>query len=137
MTRKRLREEEIRGLRALIAALFLTTLPGLCLAGDITFSSSGSIGPNDTYDTVYVQNDGTIVDMWGGQIARLRTSYISTFNFHAGQIIRTDPLAQGPDIDIGPLGTLNIFDGLVSIGTFILGGESYTLLSGGNISIFL
>jgi len=103
-------------------------------AVDITFSTSGTIQNGEVYNYVYVENDGTVVDMTGGQIGNLQTSYISTFNLHGGQITEVDPADTGPNIDIGSLGTINILNGLVDIGNFVLGRESYALIQGGQIS---
>jgi hypothetical protein len=124
-----------RGKAALqIVLLLVLCEPIITLASDITFSSSGTITDGNVFDTVYVQNDGTVVDMTGGQIGNLQTSYVSTFNLRGGQIskiLQTDP---APIIDIGPTATLNILGGSVDIGNFVLGGESYTLIQGGQVS---
>ena len=109
-----------------IILAILVLLPVYAKATDITFTSSGTIQDGDVYNNVYVENDGTIVDMFGGQVGNLQTSYISTFNLHGGQIIYS--------IDIGPLGSIDILNGLVDIGEFILGEGSYTLIQGGQIS---
>jgi hypothetical protein len=117
-----------------IVILLFLYKPAILLAGDITFSSSGTIGPNDVYNHVYVENDGTVVDMTGGQIGNLQTSYISTFNLYDGQILKIVQTDPAPIIDIGPTATMNIFGGLADIGNFVLGEESYTLIKGGQVS---
>lgn len=117
-----------------LLTLLIIITPAICHATIITFTSSGTIQNGDVYNQVYVENDGTVVDMTGGQIGNLQTSYISTFNLHGGQIAKVNPTDTGPNIDIGPSGTINILNGLVDIGDFVLGEESYTLIQGGQIA---
>jgi hypothetical protein len=110
--------------KIILAILFL--FPVCAYSTDKTFTSSGTIIDGNVFVNVYVENDGTIVDMFGGQVENLQTSYISTFNLHGGQIIHS--------IDIGPLGSIDILNGSVDIGEFILEEKSYTLIRGGQIS---
>jgi hypothetical protein len=76
--------------KAILPIIILLVLckPVISLADDITFSSSGTIGPNDVYDWVYLENDGTVVDMTGGLISDLFTisPYYTTFNMMGGTI---------------------------------------------------
>ena len=114
----------------LMIALFLVA--GICHATSVTFTSSGTIQNGEVYNYVYVENDGTVVDMTGGQIGNLQTSYISTFNLYGGQIAEVAAGDTGPTITIGPLGTINILNGLVDIKDFVIQGIGY--ISGGDIS---
>jgi len=113
--------------------LLLLLMPALCQATTITFTSSGTIQSSDVYNYVYVENDGTVVNMTGGHIGNLQTSYISTFILNGGQISEVDPLDTGPNIDIGPNGTLNILNGIVDVADIVLGDGSYTLIQDGQI----
>jgi len=76
-------------MRKIILIILMMLLFGVCSvqAVDITFSTSGTISNGDVYDNVYVENDFTVVDMTGGQIGRLYTRDISTFNMSGGQIL--------------------------------------------------
>ncbi len=112
----------------ILILLFLT--PVVCSAADITFTSSGTIDDGDIYDNVYVENDGTIVDMTGGQIINLFTTDASTFNFSGGQIS-----GPGSDIDILPLGNFNMTDGIADLSGFYLRGAGAIYSAGGIASI--
>ena len=116
-------------MRRKILIIVTMLLFGVCSvqAVDITFSTSGTIIEGDVYDTVYIENDFTVVDMLGGQISSLHTSDISTFNMSGGQI-------TGPYIWIGISGTMNISNGIADISDFVLRDDSYTLILGGNIT---
>jgi len=98
---------------------------GIVQAADITFNSSGSITSSDVFDNVYVQNNGTIVDMSGGQINSVVTYDATTFNMSGGHISNY--------IGIGPLSTINVSDGVISLPSdfYVEGVGSIT---GGNIS---
>jgi len=119
---------------AKLLTLLIIITPAICHATTITFTSSGIIQNGEVYNYVYVENDGTVVDMTGGQIGNLLTSYISTFNLHGGQITKVEPTDTGPSINIGPLGTINILNGIVDIGDFVLEGTGY--ISGGDINSY-
>lgn len=112
--------------------LLLLSAPVLCHATTITFTSSGTIQDEDVYNYVYVENDGTVVDMAGGQIGNLGTSYISTFNLFGGQIKKVELTDPASSIYNGPLSTINILNGLVDIENFNV--EGIANISGGNIS---
>ena len=96
----------------------------------ITFSTSGTIGAGDTYDTVYVENDGTVVDMTGGQIVDLLTSDISTFNMSGGQIT-----GLGSHIGVGALSTFNMLNGIADLHGLYLEGAGAIYSAGGTASI--
>ena len=75
-------------MRKEISIILMMLLFGVCSvqAMDITFSTSGTIGVGDIYDTVYVENDGTVVDMSGGQVGHLWLGDESIFNMFGGNI---------------------------------------------------
>jgi hypothetical protein len=95
------------------------------------FYSSGQILPGEAWDSVYVQNDNTVVDMLGGQIDALVTFNISTFNMVGGEISKHNIPST---IDIGISSMLNVYGGMIDTGDFALSEGSYTLISGGDIT---
>jgi hypothetical protein len=99
-------------------------------AEDKYFYSSGQILPGETWGNVYVYNDNTIVDMLGGQIDSLSTSNISSFNVLGGEVGGQESI-----IDIEKSSTLNVFGGVLDIGTFVPSEGSYTMISGGDITV--
>jgi hypothetical protein len=133
--------------RILILLAFLFLSPVCTFATDITFTSSGSIVDGNVFNLVQVQNNGTIVDMSGGQIDDLRiynsgvfnmsggqitywlsTSDTSTFNLSGGQIV-----GDNINISVHPQSTLNIFNGTIDIGQLVM--EGCVSISGGDITI--
>jgi hypothetical protein len=115
--------------RVILTIGFATIMACVCaqtMGADKTFYSSGQILPGEVWDHVYIQNDNTIVDMLGGQIGRLTTRDVSTFNMSDGQI--------NIYVDIGPSGTTHISNGIVDISDFFLLDDSYGLFSGGNVT---
>ena len=50
------------------------------------FDSNATIGSGDSYDTVIVKGDGTIVDMTGGDVNNLIVMNAATFNMSGGNI---------------------------------------------------
>jgi hypothetical protein len=116
-------------MRTLIITIGFVVLLAFGSAGsaeDKYFYSSGQILPGETWDNVYVQNDNTVVDMLGGQVGRLSTRDTSIFNMSGGQVSIL--------IDIGPLGTTHISNGVVNIGPLVLDQDSYGLISGGSVT---
>jgi len=99
-------------------------------AEDKYFYSSGQILPGETWHYVYIYNDNTIVDMLGGQIDSLFTSNISSFNILGGEVG-----GESGIIDIEKSSTLNVFGGVLDIGTFVPREGSYTMISGGDITV--
>jgi hypothetical protein len=95
------------------------------------FYSSGQILPGEQWNTVRIFNDGTVVDMLGGQIDDLVTFNISTFNMFGGEISKHNIPSI---IDIGISSTLNVSGGMIDTEEFVLYGGSYTLISGGDIT---
>jgi hypothetical protein len=93
------------------------------------FYSDGNIMPSETWNTVRIFNDGTVVDMLGGQIDALVTFNISTFNMFGGEISKHNIPSI---IDIGVSSMLNVYGGMIDTGDFVLYGGSYTLISGGD-----
>jgi hypothetical protein len=76
-------------LKAILAILVL--YPVCAYSTDITFTSSGIITDGNVFDNVYVQNNGTLVNMSGGHIGTsssggLYMSDSSTFNMSGGVI---------------------------------------------------
>ncbi len=106
-----------------IAVIFLS-LPVNAFATDIAFTSSGSIVTGDTYGLVSMRNDGTVVNMTGGQVSQLSTSYNHNciFNMSGGKI--TDFILMRR------LNTFNFSGGSITA-AFELGGT--VNLSGGSI----
>ncbi len=100
---------------------------GLVQATNTTFSSSGTIVNGNVYDKVYVQNDGTVVNMTGGQISNLSTHNVSTFNMSGGQIIYS-----WPGILLYELSTMNVSGGTINTFDFVVYGSAN--FSGGNIT---
>ena len=115
-------------MRRKILIIVTMLLFGVCpvQAVDITFSTSGTIIDGDVYDTVYVENDFTVVDMLGGQVGNVFTSDISTFNMSGGQVTE--------NIMIGISGTMNVSNGVIDVLNFAFQDDSYTLILGGNIT---
>jgi len=112
----------------LLALLFLclAVASQTARAVDITFTSSGTIQDGDSYARVTVQNDGTVVDMTGGEITFILSLFNrSTFNLTGGTV--TAVL-----IDSLPSSTLNILGGSIS-GMLVPYGTSYTLITGGSV----
>jgi len=75
-------------MRRVILTILILLFFGACSvwAEDITFTTSGTIDDNDIYDNVYVENDGTVVDMTGGLIDILWLYDSSIFNMSGGNI---------------------------------------------------
>jgi len=114
--------------KTIFAILFL--LPVWAYSTNITFTSSGTITDGNTYDNVYVRNNGTVVNMSGGQIqTNLITFDSSTFNMSGGLIS-----SSGVYITVGvnDLSTINISDGTIEKTNFVLYGSAN--ISGGNIT---
>lgn len=115
------------------SCVLILLLASLTFATDITFSSSGSIGVGDSYDDVYLENDGTVVDMTGGQITKdIYTNHnICTFNFSGGNIS-----GSGADINIRALGYFNMSGGVADLHGFYLdaSGLNYDIGGVGHIS---
>lgn len=110
--------------------VIVLSFASMAFSADVTFSASGSIGSGETYDTVYLENDGTIVNMTGGQITNLSTIDASTFDFSGGQIS-----GLSSDVDIAPLGNFNMTNGTADLFGFYLESAGATYSSGGMASI--
>jgi len=108
--------------------ILMMMLFGVCSvqAVDITLSTSGTIELGDIYDDVYVENDGTIVDMLGGQIGRLRLSDGSIFNMDGGNITGGIDAHESSYFDMSN-GTIDVDSTMVLYG---VGGS----FSGGNVT---
>ena len=97
----------------------------LCVnATNITFTSSDSIVNGNVFYLVQVLNDGTTINMSGGQIYSLSTYNSSVFNMSGGQVQYS--------IHTGNLTTLNISGGTIVATNFEFGGNA--TISGGNIT---
>lgn len=48
------------------------------------FDSNATISGGETYDTVVIKGDGTVVDMTGGDVNNVITMNASTFNVSGG-----------------------------------------------------
>ena len=111
--------------KIVLAILFVFSL--CAKATDMTFTSSGTITDGNTYDNVYVQNDGTVVNMSGGQIGHLLSWDASIFNMTGGLIFG--------QITIAPISTFNVSDGAINIDAdFVVDSSASANISGGNIS---
>lgn len=104
---------------------------GVCVCSsargaDKTFDSNGQILPGETWDTVYVRNNGTVVDMSGGQVGGLRLSDNSIFNMSGGDITGGID-AQGTSYFDMSNGTIDVDSTVVLYG---VGGS----FSGGNVT---
>jgi hypothetical protein len=116
----------------LFAVLFL--FPVCAYSTDITFTSSGTITDGNVYTNVYVLNNGTVVNMSGGQIGSgsmggLGTIDNSIFNLTGGRILASS-------INIGPLSTINISEGTIDVsGSLAVMDNSFANISGGNITV--
>lgn len=117
-----------------IILAILVALPVCALATDITFTSSGTITDGNVYRGVFVENDGTVVDMLGGEIGGVGPGYLSltdnsTFNLFDGQIhIYTA-------IDVYGTSTMNVWGGTIYGVEFGMGPDAHILFSGGNVGI--
>ncbi len=74
---------------------------------DKTFTSSGQILPSEEWDNVYIYNDDTIVDMFGGSIQAMHTFDSSIVNVYAGDILW--------GISTNNSSTVNIYGGGLSL----------------------
>lgn len=92
------------------------------------FDSNSVIANGDTYDTVVVKGDGTIVDMTGGTVNKLITMNASTFNMSGGNIVGPDWRYRVVSYDSS---TLNISGG--NVRTLQSHNESKVNISG-NVS---
>jgi hypothetical protein len=112
-------------IKIVFAILFVFSL---CVkATDMTFTSSGTITDGNVFDNVYVQNDGTVVNMSGGQIGHLLSWDASIFNMTGGLIFG--------QITIAPISTFNISDdGTIDIFDFVVDTGASVNISDGNIS---
>lgn len=97
---------------------------GLAQANDITFSSSDTIDSPQVWGHVYVQNNGTVVNMIGGQVGYLHMYNASTFNMSGGQI--------EDSIFTSNSSTFNLSGGTLEITGFEFDGN--VNISGGNIT---
>ena len=98
---------------------------------DKIFTSSGEINEGDNWGAVYVQNDTTVVDMWGGFVADLFAEDASKVNIYGGQIVGGGGLWPEKGIAAWYSSTVNIFGGSICVAQV---GYSATLnLYGGEI----
>jgi len=103
--------------RISILLAILLLLPVWAYSTNITFTSSGTITDGNTYDNVYVQNNGTVVNMSGGQINKLYTHDSSVFNMSGGQIT-----GSYPEVDIYALSNFHMTGGLANLfGLYLFG----------------
>ncbi|MGD0078446.1 MAG: PEP-CTERM sorting domain-containing protein [Sedimentisphaerales bacterium] len=114
-----------------ILALLVNIYPMKAIAANKTFTSSGQILPGETWNNVYIQNIGTIVDMSGGQVNYLSIQGANYFNMSGGQI-NTYIYAENGS-------TVNIYDGIVNLSSdFIVDGSltsiSHLNIMGGNVT---
>ncbi len=115
--------------------VFVVLLPFCAYATNITFTSSGSIVEGDVYNAVYLQNDGTVVNMSGGQIgggdtfSGLQIYERTIFNMSGGQIL------YHSSINMERLSTINISGGTIATGQFVVYDSAVFDVSGGNITV--
>ena len=104
-------------MRRVILTIAFTVLivSGLTKAADKYFYSSGQILPGETWDSVFVYNDGTTIDMTGGLIDyRLELYDSSIFNANGGTM----------DIVFGGGSRITLFDESVINLRNLDGGET-------------
>jgi hypothetical protein len=108
-----------------ITLLAILCLPVCANATDITFATNGTISGTDNYTGVTVQNNGTTISMFGGQVGYLHMRDASTFNMSGGQI--------NGFIFTSNTSTFNLSDGTLNVaGGFEFDGN--VNISGGNIT---
>jgi len=113
----------MEGRKRISILLAILLLPVCANATDITFTSSGTITDGNVFEHVYVQNDGTVIDMSGGQITNWLFTYdASIFNMSGGSI--------SGNVYISNLSSFNVSDDTVDIGDFVVYGSAS--LSGGS-----
>lgn len=106
--------------------VLLTAVQGY--AASVTFETSGNIVNGDVYDDVYVRNNGTVVNMNGGNVAGVNISDKSTFNFSGGQIS-----GAISEVTIHPQGNFVMTDGTADIfGIYLNNGNAS--INGGTIN---
>jgi hypothetical protein len=100
--------------------------PVCAYSTDITFTSSGTITDGNAFGNVYVQNNGTVVDMSGGQITQWLNTYdTSVLNMSGGQLTG--------NIFIHNSSIFNVSGGTIAVPLdFVVYGSAN--LSGGNIT---
>lgn len=98
----------------------------LAQADDITFTSSGTINSADVWEHVRVENDGTTVNMGGGQVGYLSMGGASIFNMSDGQISHW--------IDIEHSSTINVTGGTINNSLFVVYSGGTANLNGGTIT---
>jgi hypothetical protein len=82
--RRRIMKTRIRVIMA--GVVLLAAWPAQGVLEDKIFTSSGQILPGEEWNSVYVYNDDTVVDMLGGFVEGLATYDGSTVNVTAGSI---------------------------------------------------
>jgi len=113
--------------KVIVLLLMVLFLNKYCFAAeDKYFYESGQIVDGDIYGWVYLKNDGTVVNMTGGQIERVSLSDNSNFNMSGGKII-------GYSINAFNESYFEISNGIIEISEFVLYGSGGKI-SGGNIS---
>jgi hypothetical protein len=68
------------------AAILCFTASELTAVEDKIFTSSGQILPPEEWSNVYIYNDDTIVDMFGGLVDGIATYDASTLNITGGLV---------------------------------------------------
>lgn len=103
------------------------------------FHSSGEINNGDNWGTVYVHNNNTVVDMWGGYVEDLITEDSSTVNIYGGQITGGDGYGLEKGIGVWFSSTVNVRGGEICAintsqsGTLNLFGGDIEVLTGNGI----
>jgi len=117
----------MEGRKRISILLAILLLPVCANATDITFTSSGTITDGNVFGNVYVQNNGTVVDMSGGQITQgLNTYDASVLNMSGGLI--------SGNVNISNLSSFNVSGGTIDVGYYVVYGS--TNISGGNITAY-
>jgi hypothetical protein len=117
----------------IVSAMIMACICTQAQGANKTFYSSGQILPGETWDSVTVFNNNTVVDMLGGRIGRLNTSDSlgiydgSIFNMSQGQITVMYISMHSSSINISG-GTADASVDLV------FNGDSYGLISGGSVT---
>ena len=114
--------EEMLSIRKIVIMALMWFCTAHVWAETITiFDSNATISDGNTYDTVVVKGDGTVVDMTGGDVNTVITMDASTFNMSGGDCLNSWIWSHGSS-------TLNLSSGSVmGINSF---GESKINISG-------
>ena len=113
--------------------LVLFMIFGKLSAEDKVFTSNGSIYDSEVWDTVSVQNDTTVVDMWGGTVADLGSTDASMVNIYGGDIIGGPGFLFEKGLSAWSSSTINIYGGYMCVASSFDSGKLN--IYGGDIDV--